>query len=385
MISPTAFSNLRRVVAALRGVAAVQIPVVLSPRQYVWVAFGACVLINILLGPTRTGFGANAKLAMAGKPLGLVVGVILIVIASNYLLRYSNNPVRRWLDQRPLWQNVLLRLCFCVAALAAYGLLRYHFNVQEEVPGRRSLRLAQLYADGPRRRPQLPMRSVSATLVYARLVLVIEVVIEALERSIHLGKENQLLKQAHLQARYEGLKQQLSPHFLFNSLSTLRGLIDDAPAEAGRFVEEMSRVYRYLLQHREHTTVSLQEELTFLQSYVFLLQMRFGESLQVEVTLPEYREQLLERQLPPLALQLLVENAVKHNILTRQHPLRVHIGFRAPDTLVVRNNRQPRLTPEPSSGIGLSNLTNRIRLLHHQELLVEQLSDEFRVYVPLPF
>jgi sensor histidine kinase YesM len=359
-------SDLSRVSAVMRSLAADQVPVMLTPRQYVWVGGVICMFMGLLIVPLIMTFAPAMTWRGALSQLGYISFAIVSQMGANYVLRYGNNPLRRWFDQRPFWLNALLRVLVCLSVAAAYGLLRYYIEIHFHVPSERPHRI---------------INAIAASQIFALIIMFIQVAVETLERSQFVMAENERLKQEQLQARYEGLKHQLSPHFLFNSLSTLGGLIYDEPTEAGKFVEEMSLVYRYLLRHGEHTTVSLKEELTFLHSYFFLLRTRFGESLQLEVDLPD---DILERQLPPLALQLLVENAVKHNVLTRRQPLRIRIEFSAPATLLVRNNRQPRLTAEPSSGVGLSNLTNRIRLLHRQDLLVDQHDDEFRVYVPLP-
>lgn len=282
------------------------------------------------------------------------------------VLRYSRNSAQYWLDRQSPRFNSGFRVGLSVLVALTYMFGFYYYD--NVIKG--------LYK---------PNDSVPSTLIVALLFALIstglQLAIEATEQSRFLALENEMLKQEQLQARYEGLKHQLSPHFLFNSLSTLSGLIHDEPAAAGQFVEEMSSVYRYLLRYGERNAVPLREELAFLHSYVYLLKMRFGQGLELQLQLPE---NIYERLLPPLALQLLVENAVKHNALTRRQPLTITIEFQAPATLVVRNTHRPRLTPEPSSGVGLSNLTTRIWLLHRQELLVDNADGIFSVYVPLP-
>ena len=364
MPAPRTSSDLSKIGAVLRGRAADQVPVMLSPRQYVWLILATCALIGMLIMPLIMTFVPKATWTKALVQFGSLSVGITSQLGVNYVLRYCDNPVRHWYDQRPFWVNILLRIVPCLAVAAAYGVLQFYLH-----------RYLGIRDEHPRL-----INAVAGSQVFAFIIILIQVAVETMERSQHLTIENQRLKQDQLQARYEGLKQQLSPHFLFNSLSTLGGLVYESPRVAEKFIEEMAHVYRYLLQHGEHTTVPLAEELTFLRSYCYLLQMRFGESLQLELDLPV---SIQNRLLPPLALQLLVENAVKHNVLTRRQPLRIRIEFCAPATLVVRNNRQPRLTPEPSSGVGLSNLTTRLRI-HHQELLVEQAAAEFRVYLPLP-
>lgn len=335
----------------------------LTLRQYAWLTAAICATIGLLLGPSIISFGRKSTLDEALVLLASSSSGVVLQMGLNYLLRYHDNPVRRWLDRRELWLNIMLRvvLLLCIAALYA----TVHARTQDFWGGHKEWR----------------EHAIAGSQIFAFVVMFIQVAIEAMERSQYLSTENERLLQEQLQARYEGLKQQLSPHFLFNSLSTLGGLIEEDTAAAGRFVAGMSSVYRYLLRHGEKEAVPLHEELAFLSAYGYLLQMRFGESIQLDLTLPD---DIQERLLPPLALQLLVENAVKHNVLTRRQPLRITIDFQAPDTLLVCNTLRPRLTPEPSSGLGISNLSNRIRMLHHRELLVEKTTDMFCVYLPLP-
>jgi len=215
----------------------------------------------------------------------------------------------------------------------------------------------------------------------ALVVALVQFSSDQFEQARRVGLENERLLREQLLARYEVLKQQVSPHFLFNSLTTLGWLIRDQPAAAERFVEEMSRVYRYVLQHGEHNQVPLAEEVAFTKSYVYLLHMRFGDSLHLHLDLPAW---VLPLPVPPLALQTLVENAVKHNVVSQDRPLSIHIFLAEPNLLTVQNTRQPRLTPEPSSGVGLRNLANRLRFLYDQELTIDQDESTFTVQLPLP-
>lgn len=352
----------------LRARAADQAPVMLTPRQYWLIILIICIITNLLLLPSFTVFAPFGRRHSAGQVGMLVASIWLSVVLQmglNFLLRYTDNPVRRWLDQRMLWVNILLRGVLSMGIAAIYSFL--HARVEGFWGLTQEFRPLE--------------KALAASQIFAIIVIFIQVAIETMERSQYLSLENERLMQEHLHARYEGLKQQLSPHFLFNSLSTLRGLIKEDADAAEDFVTGISSVYRYLLRHGEQVAVPLHEELAFLHSYCYLLQMRFGASLHLQLDLPAG---IQERLLPPLALQLLVENAVKHNVLTRRQPLRLTIEFQPPATLRVCNSLRPRLTPEPSSGLGISNLANRVRMLHHRELLVEQTADEFCVYLPLP-
>ncbi|MEO0894886.1 MAG: histidine kinase [Bacteroidota bacterium] len=164
-------------------------------------------------------------------------------------------------------------------------------------------------------------------------------------------------------ARFETLKNQVNPHFLFNSLNVLSSLVHEDPELAESFISKLTRVYRYVLDLKDETLVPLERELNFASSYFFLQQIRFGNNLQMYIEVPEIHKQLL---LPPLSLQLLMENAIKHNIISGENPLRIEL-FLEKHEFVVRNNFQARKEMIHSTGIGQSNLREQYRLLTDRE------------------
>jgi hypothetical protein len=340
-------------------------PVLYSQRAYLLITLGISVAFTLLLLPTAILARPHTSAWQAALLFINPVLIFELLFGINYLLRYRPNRAQRWLSQRPVWTNRWLRIVVTILALNLYVWARFHFD-----------RYVGIHLD------DTPLLIQFLTVLLATGIgFSFQIGIELTESGRSLTQENEALKQEQLQARYDSLKQQLSPHFLFNSLSTLSGLIYDEPAAAEQFLDEMAQVYRYLLRHGEQVAVPLREEMAFVRSYTYLLQMRFGEAMQLKIDLPE---EVLDRQLPPLALQLLVENAVKHNTVSARRPLTITIDLAAPDQLRVCNPRYPRLTAESSSGTGLRNLTNRIRLLNQQHLLVEQSDHEFCVMLPLP-
>jgi len=192
-------------------------------------------------------------------------------------------------------------------------------------------------------------------------------------------KESAQLKERTLKAQLETLKNQVNPHFLFNSLNTLSAIIPEEPEKAVVFVQKLSQLYRYLLQHRDKDTVDLETELESISSYLFLQAMRFGDKLTWSI---DVDPKLTSFQLPPLSLQLLVENAVKHNIISEGYPLELSISS-AGEELIVRNSFQPKRSVEPSTQVGLNNLKERYRLLGQNELSVNQDDHIFEVRIPL--
>ena len=192
--------------------------------------------------------------------------------------------------------------------------------------------------------------------------------------------ENEKLRIESLQSQFESLKNQVSPHFLFNSLTALKTLIRESPQLAGQYVDHLSQVLRYTLQGNEKQLVTLREELEFAESYLFLIKMRYDTNLIIKT---EIKEEQLSLMLPPLTIQTLLENAVKHNEISKRNPLTIHIYSDENDTLTVTNPIQKKLSPEQGTGIGLANLSKQFQLLGNRELQVSGDNNEFRVQVPL--
>jgi len=188
------------------------------------------------------------------------------------------------------------------------------------------------------------------------------------------------LKEIALQAELQSLKIQLDPHFMFNNFSTLSELINENPNVAGRFLENLSRVYRYMIQNLKKDMISLEEEMKFVQAYVFLIEIRHDENVKIQINVAESALNLF---IPPIAIQLLIENAIKHNIATKERPLVISIETKN-NTLIVTNNLQRIANPFPSTGIGLQNITDRYKILSNDGMpLIEENENEFKVILTL--
>lgn len=192
--------------------------------------------------------------------------------------------------------------------------------------------------------------------------------------------EKEELRRANLLSQFESLKSQVNPHFLFNSLNSLSALIVKDPPKAEQFVEEMSNVYRYLLKSNEQELITLREEMNYLQSFIHLLQFRFGSSLQTDINI---QEDHLDFLIPPLTLQLLLENAIKYNILSKEQPLEVMIFSTSTDKIHVVNNLQKKVREVSSGKVGLSNIIGKYKLLKQPEVEVKVTGEEFIVILPL--
>ncbi|WP_019989977.1 sensor histidine kinase [Rudanella lutea] len=187
------------------------------------------------------------------------------------------------------------------------------------------------------------------------------------------------LEQEKAQVQYDNLKNQLNPHFLFNSLSSLDSLIDDNPVLARQFLQQLARVYRYVLQHKDKELVTLETELAFIKNYVALLQTRFEGTFRLDCTV---ESETLERQIVPVTLQILIENAIKHNIISEAAPLtvdlRVQDGY-----LEVSNRIQRKKQIATSNGQGLQNLQQLYSFLSDRTIEIQEDKTTFRVRVPL--
>jgi len=192
-------------------------------------------------------------------------------------------------------------------------------------------------------------------------------------------QDNLKLLEEKSKAELSALKEQISPHFFFNTLSTLSSIVRNEKKEVGlEFIGEISKTYQYTLATKEDL-VTLKEELAFIESYNFLLQKRFGEKLTFRVEIPD---ELLDSRIPPMSLQLLVENAIQHNVITRETPLHIRI-FTEDAFICVEHKLQEKQSGVDSFGIGLKNLSNRYRLLSQKDIIITTDNQIFGVKLPL--
>lgn len=192
--------------------------------------------------------------------------------------------------------------------------------------------------------------------------------------------ENETLRREALQSQFESLKNQLSPHFLFNSLTALKTLIREAPETAQNYVNNLSRALRYTLQSNEKQLVTLKEEMAFMDSYIYLIKLRFDTNLSVSININEGYSSF---RLPPLTIQTLIENAIKHNEISKEKPLNINILTTDNEMLAIWNNIQEKITEEEGTGIGLTNLSKQFQLIIGKDISISNQNNQFRVEVPL--
>lgn len=203
-------------------------------------------------------------------------------------------------------------------------------------------------------------------LIFAIVNLVLVIILEAwiyFIESKRAKQEAQTLKEELSQIKFEVLKSQINPHFMFNSLNVLSGLIGKDTQKAQQFIDEFSYIYRYVLESIEKPVATLEKELEFVRSYLFLQQIRYGSSLSWSIKIPS---EILSLYMPPLSLQVVLENAIKHNIINKNKPL--HIDLYNEDLfLFIRNNIQLKISAGKSTGLGLKNLAKRYALISDVE------------------
>lgn len=229
--------------------------------------------------------------------------------------------------------------------------------------------------------PNHPYSPLFYAVVFNTISLVsIDLIISRFEKS-SIKLENAELKMMSLQAQHEKLKNQLHPHFLFNSLNALKTLIKKDPLLAESYLIKLSEFLRFSISHNEQNIVSLHEELQFCLYYLQMQKIRFRDSLSYLVDMN--LDNLTGKMVPVFSIQLLIENAIKHNTLTNEKPLHIQILYIDPDRVLVENNLSIKLNVDMGSGLGLKNLSDRYKLLGDGGIEINSNSNSFQVYIKL--
>jgi LytS/YehU family sensor histidine kinase len=192
-------------------------------------------------------------------------------------------------------------------------------------------------------------------------------------------RKKEALAREKVQSQFDTLRNQINPHFLFNSFNTLNSIIQHDQQAAVAYVEKLSDYFRIVLEQREKDVITVREELSLVESYLFLQKRRFGDNLNVDIQLSS---KTMNSLIPPMALQLLTENAIKHNVISRNKPLQISI-YEKGGNIAVSNSVQLKPTKEPSTGIGLDNISHRYRLLFKKDITTESNTNTFKVSLPI--
>jgi len=214
-------------------------------------------------------------------------------------------------------------------------------------------------------------------LVLAFIVYLSTLSLSAVMHSQQALLENQRLLAENMKNRYEVLKNQLNPHFLFNTLNTLDGLIGFDNEKAHEYLQNMSLSFRYTIRNTEITT--LKEERNFVESYTYMMKIRYGDNLNIQYSIDEKYNDF---HIMPMSLQLLIENAIKHNIINDNHPLTIFIETTENETIKVSNTIQPKINATAGEGVGLANLIERYNLLFGKDVMITK-NGVFEVEIPL--
>lgn len=222
------------------------------------------------------------------------------------------------------------------------------------------------------------------TLTYASLINLLFHLLNAVVYFMQKYKTKQLeaeeLLRMNTQAQLQSIRSQINPHFLFNNLNVLSSLVLKDKEEANTFIEAFSKVYHYILRNQDKELIELHNELEFLKPYMYLLQKRFPGTVELKT---EIDERWNNTYVVPVALQMLVENAIKHNVLSTNRPLEIKIKANGTDELEVTNNLYPKINKEPSSSIGLKNINQRYELITGKKIKITSDEKEFSVSLPL--
>lgn len=327
---------------------------------------------------------------------GQLVASLLIKIASIALIWHLNRAIIAYFHYKALPRmtvlgrlTVTLLACVLATTLFSWGSDALHYRVTHDTMANFRVSGRSIYLTLGNHRFQ--MSAYGIDLFHAVFIAIFYLTIYELlfyrqdssryrEQLAQSEQEREKLRVANLQSQLDVLKQQVNPHFLFNALNSLSSLISEDPQLAEQFVDKLSGVYRYVLRANEQPLTTLANELQFIEAYYHLLQTRYGTGLSLTVAVEHHQR---DCQLPPLTLQLLVENAVKHNVVSPKRPLSIRILTDQQGWLVVQNTLQRKASPAFSNGVGLTNIVAKYQVLNLPQPGVEESPDWFTIRLPL--
>jgi len=326
----------------------------------IMLAIGGAILLEVIF---RLQYRNYEMFQNVGKYL---LAVILVIIFTE-----SVNLIAKILDKRAPWETrPLFRLKLQILTFFLAGLIIFT-----------ALRLLIVFIFSVRQFILLPDEITIIVFVLC-VILVLNVIdfgfmlLSQWRNSLALAEK---YKKESAEFEFEMLQAQINPHFLFNSLNTLSSLVYEDADRSAEFIRKLSDVYRHVLDTRQKEMVTIDEELSFIGSFIFLLELRFDKKLRIEVNIDE---KILNRMIAPLTLQMLIENAVKHNIVSDKKPLEILI-FNNDEYIIVENQLQPKSMQEKGSGMGLRNISSRYQALCGMEIIISNKNNKFTVKVPI--
>lgn len=321
------------------------------------------VLLSIVLSLTMFLFGSD--FFMSQPQTGFDMHIVLINMASvslsTFLLYFLNFRILRTdFSLLKKWIFIVL-FTFSLATVISLACSWFHIHIQEYSHTYRIIRGGLIRDYG-----------IAVMVIFSSQILYFS------RKQQQMALENAVLQSENIKNRFVALKNQVDPHFLFNALNTLNSLIKTDSDKAQEYVQQLSSVYRYILQNKQ--VITLEEELKFCDAYCHLMQIRYGDCLQIEQHIDK---SYLNYYIIPLSLQILVENAIKHNIISTKRPLKITISTAQNETIRVENPIQMKKTAEAGEGIGLANLSERYFLMWKEEIAISNKDNLFAVEVPL--
>lgn len=336
-------------------------------QRYLFIALlSVYSYVNILLTTGHSFLGINLP-----EPLFIVSVTVLVLLVweANRFLQRNLGRIRVFF--RSKIHPLIIHFAFSLIVVASIAstiaiILTSLYQLEKE-----AFWLALTLSLGFSFRINLFLHCINAIVFYMNKYKVVQI-------------EAEQLKKQSIEARFDALRSQINPHFLFNSLNVLSSLVYRDPDTSARFIEQLSNVYRYLLNNQDQKLIPLREELEFINSYYYLLKMRFQENLNIAHEIPETKK---DYYIAPATLQLLIENAIKHNVVSKKNPLDIKIyienGKPEINKIVVENNLQPKPVQEASSKLGLKNIKSRYTFLAGREAVEIITAPNFIVKVPL--
>lgn len=339
-----------------RGGGSTSLYIIFSAVIILVVRVGYILILRHLYGEQESIYPALSELF--SNSFAVLLLVCCTVIATQLYINNRNRISKRW--HHPFW--ILASVLSVAAVTTLYGLYGLH-----------------------------PSNSAPATFesflrLFSSVLLVAVIAYALLYLGHHVVRVQHELRQERLQRhraqwQYSRFKQQINPHFLFNSLNILDILVQEGERErAGSFIRKLAGIYRYMLRNEEEELVTLREEMEFAEMYIDLIQERFTDGLIIRREIPT---EALNRQVPPCAIQQLIENATKHNIVSHEQPLHIELRVEG-ERFVVENNLQPRLSRrQTSTQLGLKGLSQQYHDIANQEISISRSDSSFRVEIPL--
>lgn len=298
------------------------------------------------------------------KFLATLVITTVIWVGNRYIMIYSRKKYALFDDvkKRIIFQSSLMFVFTVISNVALGNFFKNVYNKDSNLSFVEEIILSN-----------------SAAIFCTIMIIAIYESIYFIHQLKHSIEDKEHLKRENIKAQLDALRTQVNPHFLFNNLNTLSSLIPENPKHAVGFVQQLSKVYRHILEIKDAKSIVLKDELDVAEAYRFLLKTRFENNLEININIPNEK---LNKKIVPLSIQLLMENAIKHNIVSSTKPLLINI-FSNNGSLVIENNLQIKNQITESTGIGLENIRNRYKLITDKVVTVDETENKFTVTIPL--